>query len=263
MKAETFISEFQGKIVLLTGGSGQIGRVIASHYVEAGATVLNIDISQPDNACELTESFYTEKPRSYFLRADITKRTDVEAVVERTLRIMNKIDILINCAGISVFTPFEKRTDDEFQSVMDINVKGTFLMTQAVSRYMIQGKVKGVILNFGSIYGISVADQRIYGDSGRNSPEVYAISKAGVIHFTRYMARYLSPYGIRVNCLSPGGVFDNQAPAFINNYIYKTPLNRMGTPEDLIGGIFYLTSSMSEYVTGQNLLVDGGFTIGD
>lgn len=263
MKADLFSGEFKDKIVLLTGGSGQIGRVIMNHYVEAGASVLNIDISQPDNSCELIESTYMEKPQSYFLRADITKRTDVEAVVEKALHITKKIDILINCAGISVFTPFEKRTDDEFQSVMDVNVKGTFLVTQAVSRYMIHEKVKGVILNLGSIYGVSAADQRIYGDSGRNSPEVYAISKAGVIHFTRYMARYLSPYGIRVNCLSPGGIFANQAPAFVNNYNYRTPLNRMGIPEDLIGGIFYLTSSMSEYVTGQNLLVDGGFTIGD
>ena len=263
MKAELFSDEFRDKIVLLTGGSGQIGRVIINHYVDAGAAVLNIDISQPGNSCELTESSYTEKPQSYFLRADVTKRIDVETTIEKALRITSKVDILINCAGISVFTPFEKRTDDEFHSVMDVNVKGTFLVTQAVSRYMIKEKVKGVILNFGSIYGISAADQRIYGDSGRNSPEVYAISKAGVIHFTRYMARYLSPYGIRVNCLSPGGIFANQTPDFVNNYIYKTPLNRMGTPEDLIGGIFYLTSSMSKYVTGQNLIVDGGFTIGD
>ncbi|MCX5829740.1 MAG: SDR family oxidoreductase [Deltaproteobacteria bacterium] len=263
MKPKLFSEEFKDKIVLLTGGSGQIGCVIMNHYVEAGAVVLNMDITQPISFLELPESYCAGKPESYFLMADVTKRTDVEAAIEKILRIMGRIDILINCAGISVFTPFEKRTDDEFQSVMDVNVKGTFLVTQAVSGHMVRDGIKGVILNFGSIYGVSAADQRIYGDSGRNSPEVYAMSKASVIHFTRYMARYLSPHGIRVNCLSPGGIFANQAPAFVRNYVYKTPLNRMGTPEDLIGGIFFLTSSMSEYVTGQNLLVDGGFTIGD
>jgi NAD(P)-dependent dehydrogenase (short-subunit alcohol dehydrogenase family) len=263
MKSELFSDEFKDKVVLLTGGSGQVGRVIVKNYIEAGAAVLNVDISPSDDSSDLTEDSYREKRKSYFLRADITKRSDVEAAIEKVLSITGKVDILINCAGISVFTPFEERTDDEFQSVMDVNVKGTFIATQAISRYMIKEKVKGVILNFGSIYGVSAADQRIYGESGRNSPEVYAISKAGVIHFTRYMARYLSPYGIRVNCLSPGGIFANQTPDFVNNYVYKTPLNRMGTPEDLIGGIFYLTSSMSGYVTGQNLIVDGGFTIGD
>jgi NAD(P)-dependent dehydrogenase (short-subunit alcohol dehydrogenase family) len=263
MDYSLFSKEFSGKIILVTGGSGQIGHTLISSYVGVGATVINTDITPGENNVDLSDQFPNGEPRSFFLEADITQRGAVEDAVKKIIDVFGHIDILINLAGISVFTPFEERTDEEFQSIMDVNVKGTFLATQIVSRYMIKEAVRGIILNVGSIYGVSIADQRIYGDSGRNSPEVYAISKAGVIHFTRYMARYLALYGIRVNCISPGGIFNNQAPAFVNNYIYKTPLNRMGTPEDLIGGIFYLTSSMSEYVTGQNLLVDGGFTIGD
>ncbi len=263
MRVELFSEEFRGKVVLLTGGSGQIGRVITARYLEAGATVLIMDVSPPLSPSMPSENTGIGKPRFKFLRTDITKRSDVEAAVEESLLTAGRIDILINCAGISVFTPFESRTDEEFQSVMDVNVKGTFLVTQAVSKHMVRDGIRGTILNIGSIYGVSAADQRIYGDSGRNSPEVYAISKAGIIHFTRYMARYLSPHGIRVNCLSPGGIFADQKPSFVQNYIFKTPLNRMGNPDDLIGGIFYLTSSLSEYVTGQNLIVDGGFTIGD
>ena len=263
MENKAFVEEFEGKVILLTGGSGQIGTAITNSYSEAGGTVVNLDIAAPRNAVELSEKTYSTGFRSYFLKTDVTKRASVEDSVNKVVRIMEHVDILINCAGISVFTPFEKRTDEEFDSVVNVNIKGTFLTTQAVVLHMIDMGIKGIVLNIGSIYGISAADQRVYGDSGRKSPEVYAMTKAGVIHFTRYMARYLAPYGIRVNCLSPGGIFDNQASFFVENYIYKTPLGRMGEPEDLIGGIFYLTSSMSEYVTGQNLLIDGGFTIGD
>ncbi|EMY16167.1 oxidoreductase, short chain dehydrogenase/reductase domain protein [Leptospira weilii str. Ecochallenge] len=151
----------------------------------------------------------------------------------------NKIpDILINCAGISVFTPFEDRTDEEFNEVVHVNLNGTFLLSQHTFRLWKEKGKKGVILNFGSIYGVSIADMRIYGDSGRNSPEVYAMTKAGIIHFTKYLARYAAPYGIRVNCISPGGIFANQSSDFIQNYIYKTPLGRMGNPSDLVGGVF-------------------------
>jgi NAD(P)-dependent dehydrogenase (short-subunit alcohol dehydrogenase family) len=264
MNWEPWRQEFLNKKVLLTGGSGQIGAVIGERYSLAGAFVANFDVEPPaGNPKPLEESSYSGQPGVYSLRVDITRRQSVEQAVDQMVRIAGGIDIVINCAGIGVFTPFEQRTDEEFDAVVDLNLKGTFLVTQAVSRAMIDQGTKGVILNVSSIYGISAADKRMYGNSGRNSSEVYAMTKAGIIHFTKYMAKYLASYNIRVNCVSPGGVFADQDPQFVKHYVDKTPLGRLADPEDLIGGIFFLTSSWSQYVTGQNLVIDGGFTIGD
>jgi len=263
MDYKVFEPEFCGKVVLITGGSGQIGLSIISHYLEAGACVVNLDIKEPSLPWNNLATKDLVFGRLYFISCDVRMRASVDEAIALISRTAGRVDILINCAGISVFTPFEERSDEEFSRVVDVNLKGTFLVTQAVSQLMLKQKNKGVILNIGSIYGVSVADQRIYGDSGRNSPEVYAATKAGVIQFARYLARYFGKDGIRVNCVSPGGIFSNQGEPFVSNYKYKTPLGRMGEPEDLIGGVFYLTSSMSKYVTGQNLLIDGGFTIGD
>jgi NAD(P)-dependent dehydrogenase (short-subunit alcohol dehydrogenase family) len=118
----------------------------------------------------------------------------------------------------------------------------------------------GVMVNVGSIYGVVGANQSIYGESGRNSSEVYAASKGGVISMTRYLSVYLASKNIRVNCLSPGGVFNNQDPFFVEKYSERTPMGRMATVEDLKGAILFLASDASRYVTGHNLVVDGGWT---
>ncbi len=260
MNNKIFKEEFGEHIVIVTGGNGQIGLEIVSSYLECGATVVNLDISEPIG--EWQNLSKESKGIQYFIECDITNKNSVNIAVSKIIERFNAIDILINSAGISVFTPFEERTVEEFDSVVNVNMRGMFLMSQCVIEQMKVQKNKGVILNIGSMYGHSVADQRIYGESGRNSPEVYAMTKAGVNHFTSYLGRYLAKDGIRVNCMSPGGIFANQAEFFVENYNYKTPMGRMGDPEDLIGGVFYLTSSMSEYVTGQNLVIDGGFTLG-
>jgi NAD(P)-dependent dehydrogenase (short-subunit alcohol dehydrogenase family) len=101
----------------------------------------------------------------------------------------------------------------------------------------------------------------LYGDSGRNSSEIYGATKAGIIHFTKYLAAYLAPYGITANAISPGGVFRAQSDDFVKNYEYKTPLARMATPDDLVGTILFLASDDARYITGQNIAVDGGFTV--
>lgn len=261
MIGHMFQKEFAGKVVVLTGGSGQIGAALAAAYAAAGASLVILDVEAP--------GFPYQKPAErkshagiHFVATDIRSRASVSDSLSSMKDAFPTIDVLINCAGISVFTPFEERSDEQFDQVVDVNLKGTFLVTQEVVKEWKANATKGVILNFGSIYGVAAADQRIYGDSGRNSPEVYAITKAGVIQFTKYLARYLGPDGIRVNCVSPGGIFAGQKEFFVENYVYKTPLGRMGEPADLLGAVFFLTSSLSAYVTGVNLMVDGGFTIG-
>ena len=144
--------------------------------------------------------------------------------------------------------------------VITTNLKGTILLSKAVAEGMKERR-SGTIISFGSIYGVTTPDFRIYGDSGRNSSEIYGATKAGIIHFMHYLAAYLAPYGITANAISPGGVRRTQSPEFIENYEYKTPLARMATPEDLVGTILFLASPDASYITGQNIVVDGGFTV--
>lgn len=131
---------------------------------------------------------------------------------------------------------------------------------------MSQGAIKimkqqnyGKIINIGSIYGQISSDERIYGNSGRNNSEVYSATKAGIIHMTKYMATHFGKYNIQTNCISPGGIFNNQTEDFVKNYEYKTPIQRMGKPEDLQSVLKFLISEENTYLNGQNITIDGGF----
>ncbi len=244
------------KTVLVTGASGQIGQALVLSLVKNGAYVYGVDMV-PAVDPKFKKLLVPYARRFSYIAADITSERKIKAML-RTLK--RPVDVLINCAGVGVYTPFEKRTEEELDYVMNTNLKGTILMSKAFSREMVKRK-KGSIINFGSIYGVTTPDFRIYGDSGRNSSEIYGATKAGIIHFTRYLAVYLAKHGVTVNAISPGGVFRNQDPAFVKNYEYKTPLGRMATPEDLVGAILFLASDDARYITGQNLVVDGGFTL--
>ena len=153
---------------------------------------------------------------------------------------------------------FEERTAKEFCKVMNVNLLGTYLMSQSSIKIMKNQKM-GKIINIGSIYGQVSSDERIYGDSGRNNSEVYSVTKAGIIHLTKYMATHFGKYNIQTNCISPGGIFNNQSKEFVDNYIKKNPMNRMGTPADLQSAIKFLISDENTYLNGQNITVDGGF----
>lgn len=249
----------RGKVAVVTGAAGQLGYQLAIALNEAGSNVVLADLML--DVCEERARRLSEAgPEAIAVTLDVTNKQSVEEMADRIVSKFGKIDILVNNAGIACFTPFEERTIDDFQRVIDVNLKGVFLCSQVVSRYMEKRK-SGVIINIGSIYGVVAADQGIYGCSGRNSSEVYAATKAGVIQITKYLASYLAKNNIRVNCISPGGVFNNQDPAFVRNYCDRTPLGRMGADTDLKGAVVYLASDASAYVTGHNLIVDGGWTI--
>lgn len=249
----------KGKVAVVTGGAGQLGTQIAEALFEAGGNVVIGDLNLLE--CQRkAKTISRNNPRCIGLELDVTKKESVKKMTALVVKKFGRIDILINNAGIAVFTPFERRKLNEFNKVIKVNINGVFLCSQIVSKQMIKQK-EGNIINIGSIYGIVSPDPRIYADSGRNSSEVYGITKAGIISLTRYLAVHLAKYNIRVNCISPGGIFNKQSPEFVENYCSETPLGRMGNEDDIKGAVVYLASKASDYVTGHNLTVDGGWTV--
>ena len=149
-------------------------------------------------------------------------------------------EIIINNAGIAVFEPFEDRSFDDFMNVMKVNAGGTFLCIQAGSKLMRANKTKGSVINIGSIYGIVSGDPKIYTDCARKTAECYGASKAAIIHMTKYFAVHLAGFGIRVNCISLWGVFNNQGKDFVGNYSNRTPMGRMANEEEIAATAIFL-----------------------
>ena len=233
------------KKVIITGANGQLGKVFTQALIDKGYFVYAVDINT--NNLKDTERL---KP----IHLDIVNEIEVQQFFSS----IQDLDILINNAGIGVFTPFEDRTATEFKKVMEVNLLGLFLMSQSAIKIMKKCN-GGKIVNIASIYGSTSSDERIYGTSGRNNSEVYSATKAGVINLTKYMAAHFGKYNIQTNSLSPGGIFNNQTEDFVLNYEYKTPMNRMGNVQDLLSTLFYLISEDTGYTNGQDIAVDGGF----
>ena len=168
--------------------------------------------------------------------------------------------MLLNCAVHQNFFPIEKQTFKSFTKTLVNNVGSVFLTTKSFIPLLKKSK-SPLIINLGSIYGIVSGDPKIYTDTKRNTSDVYAASKAAIIQLTKYYAVHLSKYNIRVNCISPGGIKNNQGKNFINNYNKKTPLNRMAEKEEIVKAIKILIDDECKYINGHNLVVDGGLTI--
>src|SRR3989344_3544228 len=241
--------------VLITGGNGQLGSALTEHFLMHGAHVHISDL-QPSISEKLAARLKKLKLVDWkYYTMDVTDEASVSGVMDK----IGSLDVLVNNAGTSVFTPFESRTPEEIDLVMDVNIKGTILCSKAAAGKM--GKSGGVIINIGSIYGVVPADKKIYGDSGRNNSEVYGATKAGVIHMTKYLAAHLGDKNIRVNAVSPGGIFNDQKQIFVDNYVKKTPLGRMASEDDIAETVLFLSSEGARYITGQNITIDGGFSL--
>ncbi len=261
----------KGKVAIVTGAVGLIG----SQYVEilsnAGAHVVIADIDQVKCdafARQITESSGVE---ALGVEVDISNEASVAAMARKIVEKFGKIDILINNAAgrpKAYFEPFENYPGDDWDFVTSVNLRGTFLCSKVVGNYMLKssgkgnGEGKGVIVNIGSTYGVVGNDMSIYeGSEARAFPSaVYAATKGGVINLTRHLATYWGRKGIRVNCLSPGGVLTNQSEGFVARYSARTPIGRMANKDEYKGAILFLCSDASSYMTGANLVVDGGWT---
>jgi 2-deoxy-D-gluconate 3-dehydrogenase len=253
----------QGRVAVVAGGAGRIGRVLCRALAEAGADVAVLDRDEPA-ASALAEQLASASGRRVLpCVADLTNPSHLETAVEQVRSQLGPPSILVNSAQYRGPGFYSSRPEDyppaAWQQVLEVNLTGVYLACQAFGRSMIaQGG--GVMVNLASTYGVVSPDPRIYGDSGVNSPVSYAASKAGVIQLTRYLAIHWREQNVRVNCLVPGGVFDQQSPEFVRQYCARTPLGRMAAPDDYQGAVLFMVSPASAYMTGAVVTVDGGWT---
>lgn len=264
------IFDLTGKIIVLGGGAGQIGFAMVKVLTDAGAKVAIVDIDQ-EMALQKTNELPDEiKSRIYVYQVDVSKKQQVIDVIAQIYKEIGDLYGLVNCfhfkgntrkldTSSNFFAGFEDYPEEAWDLVHDVNLKGTFLMSQASIPYF-KKNGEGVIVNISSTYGNVSPNKSIYGKSGINSPVAYASSKAAIINLTRYIATHFAEYGIRANVLSPGGVYNNQSEEFVKNYTALTPLKKMSVAEDYQGAILFLMSKSSSYMTGANLIVDGGWT---
>jgi NAD(P)-dependent dehydrogenase (short-subunit alcohol dehydrogenase family) len=247
-------SDLAGKRVLVTGASGLLGRALADGFAEAGSTVL---LTGRD-ATRLEETASGIAGSSTFA-ADLSDPAATDALFEWVSN-EGGIDVLVNNAGSASAERFGEVTADEFRRVLDVNVVSTYLCSQHAAAAM-RGRGGGAIVLIGSIYGSIAPDDRLYeGVDMVAASAAYCASKAALVNLTRELAIRLAPDGIRVNMVSPGGIERGQPDAFQRRYEARTPLGRMGTPSDMVGPVLLLASDSASYVTGVDLLVDGGFT---
>jgi NAD(P)-dependent dehydrogenase (short-subunit alcohol dehydrogenase family) len=263
-----------GRVAVVTGGVGLLGAEFCRTLAEAGAAVVVVDVNASASQATvetLTQSGYT----AVAVPTDITQPDSVNELVAHTLSRFGRLDILVNSAALDPkfdpeavnkgMTPgaFEDYPLDLWNAALNVNLTGMFLMTQACVRPMIDQMNKGSIINICSTYGLNGPDQRIYIKDGQRvayKPVYYTVTKAGVMGFTKYLAAYYAGTAIRVNALTPGGVFNNHDEYFVRNYSAKTIMGRMAQKDEMNGALLFLASDASSYMTGNNVVVDGGWT---
>lgn len=265
MKTLKTLMNLQGRVALITGGAGHIGSAMGAALAELGAGIAVLDLNAEaaaQTAADLTAQFGVP---ALPLGVDLGDDDAVRAVPAAVVAGLGRLDILINNAalvGTSALkgwgVPFDEQSVDTWRLAMDVNVTAPFVLTQACHRALAAAG-HGSVINIGSIYGIVAPDMSLYAGTTLGNPAAYAASKGGLLQFTRWLTTVLAP-DVRVNAITIGGVSRGQAAAFQERYISRTPRGRMATEEDLKGAVAYLASDLSAYVTGHNLVVDGGWT---
>ena len=265
--------DLSGKVVLVSGGSGFLGAQFSKALVESNARVVAADVRSPDESGAKSLWAALLNSSIFYEHVDVASVSSVRKLVDAVKTRHKAVDVLINCAAID---PKFERDDKEalaaqrftslqrenWQQSLNVNLTGTFLLTQAVCR-LFEAQGEGNIINICSTYGLVGPDQRIYNEGDEAvfvKPVTYSVTKAAILGFTRYLAAYYRGQNIRVNALTPGGVQRDHDADFIRRYSAKTILGRMARPDELDGAIVFLASDASSYMTGANLIVDGGWT---
>ena len=265
MRSIEKLSSMEGRVSLITGGAGHIGSAMAEALAEAGSSLVLLDLDEGrcNEAAEKLAKAHNVEVMPLVI--DLINEEALRAVPGQVEKRFGRLDTLINCAalvGTSALegwaVPFADQSADTWRLALETNLTSPFVLAQACAPLLASNR--GAIINVASIYGMLGPNMRLYDDApGMGNPGAYAASKGGLIQLTRWLSTTLAPT-VRVNSISLGGVWRNQDEKFVERYVDKTPLGRMATEEDLKGAALFLSSDLSLYVTGHNLVVDGGWS---
>lgn len=240
----------KGKVIVVTGGNGLLGKNLVEKLRTLEATVIS------------TDSFFDIQD-DYHIKMDITKKESVSSLINFVVKKFKKIDGWVNNAYPRTKDwnqTVEKISFESWKKNIDMHLNGYFLCCQLILKQMNIQKF-GSVVNMSSVYGFRAPDFKIYEKTTMTMPAPYSAIKSAIINLTKYYASYYGKNNVRVNCVSPGGIYNNQKKEFIKNYVKKTPLGRMASPSDSSNAVIFLLSDNSSYVTGHNLVVDGGFSL--
>lgn len=246
------IFRFDQKIIVVCGAGGLIGKELVQCYLDHEATVVALDLNEVKFSSD----------RVHSMICDIGSEASVETAIKRIIQKFGKIDSWINCAYPRTqdwSKPLEEANLEWFNKNTNLHLGGYFNASKLALEQMKKQKF-GSLVNFSSIYGMQGPNFSIYEGLPMTNPVAYSAIKAGIINLSLYLSTYYGAYGVRVNCVSPGGVFDNQNEEFVRRYNALTPLKRMAAKTEISGAALFLSSEAASYITGHNLVVDGGWT---
>lgn len=242
---------FEGKTVIVTGGSRGIGRAIALDFAKSGANVVVNYNRNAEKAEDVVKEIEAIGPKGLAVQCNVSKQEDVDALLKATVDTFGTVDFLVNNAGITKDTLILRMKENDWDAVLDTNLKGTFMTTKVIGKYMLK-KRSGRIVNITSVVGLM-------GNAGQSN---YAASKAGVVGFTKSIAKEFASRGLTVNAVAPGFIESDMTDVLSDDvkemYSKAIPLGKMGKPEDVANAVKFLCSEMSKYITGQVIQVDGG-----
>lgn len=267
--------KLDGRVAVVTGGAGLLGAEFCYSLAQAGASVVVADV-QDKRATQLAHSISASGGKALAIQVDVTQPASVQRMVSSTVKAFGSLDILINSAVLDPkFDPqhlqsnrqghpgeFESYPLRDWNEAISVNLTGAFLSSQAAVVPMLE-QGHGVIVNISSIYGLVGPDQRLYqrpNQPPQYKPVYYSVTKAGILGLTKYLATYYAGKNIRVNCLTPGGVFNQHDEEFLQAYSSRTVLGRMARKDEMNAAMLFLVSEASSYMTGANLVVDGGWS---
>lgn len=260
------LMNLSGRTALVTGAAGHIGGAIADALAELGCAVALSDFDEAGCRGAARNIAGRRQIRTEALPADLADEKAVAALPGRVAEVFGRLDILVNSAafvGTTKLTgwavPFERQSAETWRAALEVNLTSVFVLIQAAAPWLKRSGT-GSIVNIASIYGMVGPDLRLYEGTGMGNPAAYGAAKGGLLQLTRWLATALAP-DIRVNAVTPGGIARGQDEEFVGRYVARTPLGRMGTEEDVKGAVAFLAGDLSAYVTGQNIVVDGGWTV--
>jgi NAD(P)-dependent dehydrogenase (short-subunit alcohol dehydrogenase family) len=257
----------EDKVAIITGAAGLLGLQHALALSDFGATIVLTDIDQ--ELCEQRASDIQSQSgiKAVAIQSDVREQSSWRSLLEQTLSRFGRVDILVNNAAFTTQSrsanynaSFSDFPLDDWKQILNVNLTGAYLGCQIVGSEMARRK-GGSIINMASLYGVVSPHHRMYSGTEIQQPAAYSVSKAGVIALTRYLGTLWAENGVRVNCITPGGVHNEHSEDFTSRYAALSPIGRMADREEMRGALVYLASAASVYCTGHNLVVDGGWTV--